>query len=312
MAGSKRLGRGLKALLGDSVGGGEGSGDDELRQVSLKDLAPGRYQPRRQIPNKTLAELADSIRAQGVVQPLVVRRIEEAETEFEIVAGERRWRAARLAGLEHVPVIVRRTSDQAALAIALIENLQREDLNAVDQAQALSRLSDEFSLTHQEVADAIGRSRPAVSNLLRLLDLDPRVQQMIVDGKLEMGHARALLSLDPSAQASVADRIAAEGMSVREVEQLVKGQDRQGAVAKKKPRQTLDQETQWFQEQLKRELGQHIAIQTRPDGKRSLSLSFENLEQLHSTLEQLEKLVSRLRRAAGPRVRNRAVDSDDG
>lgn len=307
MAGSKRLGRGLKALLGDSVvSSDEGTGDDELRHLPLSDLAPGRYQPRRQIPNKTLAELSESIRAQGIVQPLVVRPASEPGHKFEIVAGERRWRAARLAGLKVVPVIVRQTSDQAALAIALIENLQREDLNAVDQAQALSRLSDEFSLTHQQVADAIGRSRPSVSNLMRLLELDEEVQQMLGAGSLEMGHARALLSLEQAGQAEAARRIVSEKMSVREVERFVKELDRKSEQTQKPQRKTQDQETRWFQEQVKRELGQRISIQTRAKGRRSLSINFENLEHLQTMLKQLEKLVARLRRAAGPRVREQS------
>ena len=308
MAGPKRLGRGLKALLGDTVGREEERAGDELRQLAVSDLAPGRYQPRREIPNKTLAELADSIRAQGVVQPLVVRPSSAEEHPYEIVAGERRWRAARLAGLKEVPVIVRPVSDQAALAIALIENLQREDLNAVDQAQALSRLSDEFSMTHQEVADAIGRSRPAVSNLLRLLELDEQVQQMISAGQLEMGHARALLSLERERQLEAAQRIVSDAMSVREVERFVKESRGRGKSTRQKPPAVQDQETRWFQEQLKRELGESISIQTRANGRRSLSVGFENLEQLQTTLEQLEKLVARLRRAAGPRVRDRKTD----
>lgn len=309
MAGSKRLGRGLKALLGDSVAD-EGRGEDELRHLALSDLGPGRYQPRREIPNKTLAELADSIRAQGVVQPLVVRPASEAEHKYEIVAGERRWRAARLAGLKEVPVIVRQVSDQAALAIALIENLQREDLNVVDQAQALSRLSDEFSLTHQQVADAIGRSRPAVSNLLRLLELDEKVLQLLSAGKLEMGHARALLSLEGEQQLQAAQRIVSEKMSVREVERFVKRSDAKTEAAKEEQPKTQDQETRWFQEQVKRELGQSISIQTRANGRRSLTVDFENMEQLQATLERLEKLVARLRRAAGPRVRDQNDDPD--
>jgi len=309
MAGSKRLGRGLKALLGDSVPDA-GRGDDELRHLALSDLAPGRYQPRREIPNKTLAELADSIRAQGVVQPLVVRPALEPGSKFEIVAGERRWRAARLAGLKEVPVIVRQVSDQAALAIALVENLQREDLNVVDQAQALSRLSDEFSLTHQQVADAIGRSRPAVSNLLRLLELDEKVLQLLSAGKLEMGHARALLSLEREQQLQAAQRIVSEKMSVREVERFVKHSGAKTEAAKEKQPKTQDQETRWFQEQVKRELGQSISIQTRANGRRSLTVDFEDMEQLQTTLERLEKLVARLRRAAGPRVREQKEDPD--
>jgi ParB family chromosome partitioning protein len=291
-------------LLGDAAGHDEERAGDALRHLAVSDLAPGRYQPRREIPNKTLSELADSIRAQGVVQPLVVRPVLEAEQKYEIVAGERRWRAARLAGLKEVPAIVRPVSDQAALAIALIENLQREDLNPIDQAQALSRLSDEFSLTHQQVADAIGRSRPAVSNLLRLLELDVEVQQMLSAGELEMGHARALLGLGLEKQLEAAQKIVSERMSVREVERFVKEYGGQAPPGQQKRSKAQDQETRWFQEQLKRELGQSISVRTRANGHSSLRVSFENLEQLQTTLEQLEKLVARLRRAAGPRVRD--------
>ncbi|HRE12763.1 MAG TPA: ParB/RepB/Spo0J family partition protein, partial [Usitatibacteraceae bacterium] len=186
----KGLGRGLDALLG---GSDKARADGELAQLPVRRLRPGRYQPRTRMDQASLAELADSIRARGVLQPVVVRPV--AGGDYEILAGERRWRAAQLAGLERVPALVREVPDDAALGIGLIENIQREDLNAIEEAAGLKRLIDEFRLTHEETAKAVGRSRSAVTNLLRLLDLAAAVQEMLQEGRLEMGHARALLAL---------------------------------------------------------------------------------------------------------------------
>ncbi|MGH8611417.1 MAG: ParB/RepB/Spo0J family partition protein, partial [Gammaproteobacteria bacterium] len=216
------LGRGLDALLslGSAQSLSEEQGDEEPRKLALERIRPGAYQPRREIATEQLQELAASIREQGVVQPIIVRPI--AAGEYEIVAGERRWRAAQLAQLREIPVVVRKVPDRAALSIALIENIQREDLNSLEEAQALSRLVDEFGLTHEEVAEAVGRSRTTVSNLLRLLELDEEVKRLLDQGKLEMGHARALLPLPHEAQRRAARQIVAKGMSVREVERLVR------------------------------------------------------------------------------------------
>lgn len=305
MARSKRLGRGLKALLGEQVKPADEQPADSgtLQELSLDQLQKGRYQPRRDIPEAALKELAESIRAQGVIQPLVVRPVRELPGQYEIVAGERRWRAARLAKLDTVPVVVRETSDQEALAIALIENLQREDLNPIEQAEALNRLCTEFSLTHQEVADAIGRSRPSVTNLMRLLELDPAVKEMLAAGTLEMGHGRALLSLDPVEQRRLAERASAQGLSVREVERLVKGD--QGAPAKKQAKagESLDSETRWFQQLIVREVGRDVSIRPMKSGRRKLDISFDSLEQLQAALVQIGELINRLRETAGPRVR---------
>ena len=222
-----RLGRGLGALLGEvseaPVGdetGAVAASDSQLRNLPIDLLNRGKYQPRVKMDREALEELAESIRVQGVVQPLLVRRT--ADGEYEIVAGERRWRAAQIAGLAEVPAVVREISDQNAMAVALIENIQREDLNSIEEARGFQRLQDEFGLTHQDIADAVGRSRAAVSNLLRLLTLHPAVQKQVEDGALEMGHARALLGLLTEAQPRAAATVVARGLSVRDAEKLVK------------------------------------------------------------------------------------------
>ena len=228
------LGRGLEALLGTGNKGAapdlEAAPGDALHSLPIGDLQPGKYQPRTGMDPGKLAELAESIKAQGLIQPIVVRVIgqRDGRPHYEIIAGERRWRAATQAGLEDVPVVVRDVDDRAVIAMALIENIQREDLNPLEEAQALSRLIDEFSLTHQQAAEAVGRSRAAVSNLLRLLELPDGIRQLLEDKSLEMGHARALLTLAPAAALQLAKDAVAEGWSVREVERraqlLAKGQ----------------------------------------------------------------------------------------
>ena len=212
----KGLGRGLDALLGveSEVPARESPGT-----VDIDRIQPGRYQPRTKMDAASLDELAASIKAQGLIQPILVRPA--GADRYELIAGERRWRAARIAGLGEVPVVVRDVPDQAALAMSLIENIQREDLNPLEEAQGVQRLVSEFKLTHQEAADAIGRSRAATTNLLRLLNLPESVQQLVFDGQLDMGHARALLALDGELQVATAKKVAAKGLSVRETEQLV-------------------------------------------------------------------------------------------
>jgi ParB family transcriptional regulator, chromosome partitioning protein len=212
----KGLGRGLDALLDAE---NASSAAESLGTARVDRLRPGRYQPRTKMDAESLNELAASIKVQGLMQPILVRPADG--DRYEIIAGERRWRAAQIAGLDEVPVVVRDVPDQAALAMALIENIQREDLNPLEEAQGVQRLVAEFRLTHQEAADAIGRSRAATTNLLRLLNLPQSVQQLVFDGEIDMGHARALLALDSELQAGIGKKVAAKGLSVRETEQLV-------------------------------------------------------------------------------------------
>ena len=216
MSQKRGLGRGLEALLSSTAPAAAG---ERLLRLPIEHIERGRYQPRRHIGEEELAALADSIRAQGVVQPIVVRSV--GESRYELIAGERRWRASQLAGLHEIPAIVRDIADDAAAAVALIENIQRQDLNAMEEADALERLTREFGLTHEQVARAVGRSRVAVSNLLRLRQLAPKVRDLVEQLRLEMGHARALLALDADDQLAFAERVVAQGLSVRQAEQIV-------------------------------------------------------------------------------------------
>ncbi|MGH6635157.1 MAG: ParB/RepB/Spo0J family partition protein [Gammaproteobacteria bacterium] len=281
------LGRGLDALLslGSAQSSLEEESDQEPRTLALERIRPGAYQPRREIASEQLQELAASIREQGVVQPIIVRPI--AAGEYEIVAGERRWRAAQLAQLREIPVVVRKVPDRAALSIALIENIQREDLNSLEEAQALSRLVDEFGLTHEEVAEAVGRSRTAVSNLLRLLELDEEVKRLLDQGQLEMGHARALLPLPHEAQRRAARQIAAKGLSVREVERLVRRllQD----VSRETPAQgPRDPNLSRLEQDLSERLGAKIALNHTAKGKGRLVIHYHSLEQLDGILSRIK------------------------
>jgi ParB family transcriptional regulator, chromosome partitioning protein len=282
----------------------------DILAVSVDELRPGRYQPRLQLRQEGLAELAESIREQGVLQPLIVRAVSAVggdPTTYEIVAGERRWRAARLAGLTTVPVIVRELTDQEALAVALIENLQREDLNPIDQAQSMSRLVAEFGMTHEQIAKALGRSRASVSNFLRLLELADDVKTAMVDGKLDMGHARALLSLDSERQAKLARKIVRLGWSARKVEQTVKIllEDRGSG---SKLNSAIDIQTRWLERQLARELGETVTIRPGQKGGYVLQLGFADLANLDESLQRLHELVRQIRAAAGPRARESARD----
>jgi ParB family chromosome partitioning protein len=279
----------------------------DVLELGVDELRPGRYQPRGRVREESLVELAESIREQGVLQPLIVRLVappQEPKT-YEIVAGERRWRAARLAGLTTVPVIVRELSDQSALAVALIENLQREDLNPMDQARSISRLVEEFGLTHDEIATALGRSRPSVTNLLRLLDLAEDVKTAIVDGTIDMGHARALLPLDTDEQVAMARRIERLGWSVRQVERAVQAQlaSRAGSAEKTA---VIDLQTRWLANQLTRELGERVSIRPSGNGDFVLQIGFEDLAKLGKTLQRLQELVGQIHETAGPRVRETA------
>jgi ParB family chromosome partitioning protein len=281
----------------------------DVLELSIDELRPGRYQPRLQLREESLAELAESIREQGVLQPLIVRvagaeQGSEGFPGYEIVAGERRWRAARLAGLATVPVIVRELSDQSALAVALIENLQREDLNPIDQARSMARLIDEFDLTHDEIAKALGRSRVSVTNFLRLLDLADDVQKSMVEGTLDMGHARALLPLEPALQVVLARKAVRFGWSVRQVEKTVK--TLLEAPPESKPKRAIDLQTRWLERQLARELGENVSIRPGPNDDYVLQLAFGDLAKLEASLQRLQDLVRQIRTAAGPRARETA------
>jgi ParB family chromosome partitioning protein len=275
----------------------------DVLELSVDELRPGRYQPRHHLREDSLAELAESIREQGVLQPLIVRAL-APPPGYEIVAGERRWRAAQIAGLPTVPVLVRELTDQAALAVALIENLQREDLNPIDQARSMARLVEEFALTHDEIAKALGRSRSSVTNFLRLLELADEVQDAIVGGRIDMGHARALLPLEPERQVELARKIARLGWSVRKVEKTV--QTLLESPRKAKPAAAIDLQTRWLERQLARELDEKISIRPGPGGDYVLQLPFADLTKLETSLARLQELVRQIRATAGPRARETA------
>ena len=277
----KGLGRGLDALLGGNNRAPEGA-QDSLTQLDAAQLKPGKYQPRTRMDEASLAELADSIKARGVIQPIIVRAV--GEGKYEILAGERRWRAARLAGLDRVPVVIREVTDEAALGIGLIENIQREDLNPIEEANGLARLIREFQLTHDEVARAIGRSRTAVTNLLRLLELAPAVQEMVQDGRIDMGHARALLSLSRQRQVELAQQVADRQLSVRETERLV--QEATAAPRPERSAPTLDADTRRLQEQLCETLGTTVQLKPRAGGKGSVVIDYSSLDELEGLLER--------------------------
>ena len=290
MARRKGLGRGLDALLGGTgsalaLGGGDGlDRAGESRQLPVDLMQRGRYQPRSQMDDEALANLAASIRERGVLQPIMVRPITGGR--FEIIAGERRWRASQLAGLADVPVLVREVDDEDALAIALIENIQREDLNAMEEAVALQRLVDEFGLTHARAAEAVGRSRSAVSNLLRLLELNDDVRGLVESGALDMGHARALLAIGGARQSQAASEVVARGLSARETEAFVKrmlspkSASRAGKVAG-------DADVQRLERELKEHLGARVEIKARSRGRGSLVIHYTSLDELDGILKHI-------------------------
>jgi len=288
MAAKKRgLGRGLDALLGGSMAKAtpeEPQGTD-LREVPVDLLQPGKYQPRTDMHAESLEELANSIRAQGVVQPIVIRPIDDGR--YEIIAGERRWRAAQIAGLHEIPAVVRDVPDEAAIAMALIENIQREDLNPVEEAVALQRLIDEFEMTHQQAAQAVGRSRAAVSNLLRLLSLNDDVRKMLEHGDLEMGHARALLALEGQAQSDAARDVATGGYSVRETEQLVRRLGNPPAKTKKEARST-DPDIKRLQDELAQKLAAKVLFQHAAKGNGKLVIHYNSLDELDGILARIQ------------------------
>jgi ParB family chromosome partitioning protein len=292
------LGRGLDALLGvakaahvavetaadSDLTANPVTEDGALRQLPVDLIQRGKYQPRQDIAPESLRELADSIVAQGVMQPIVVRPV--AGQKFEIIAGERRWRATQLAGLDVIPAVVRDVSDQAAIAMALIENIQREDLNPIEEATSLQRLQREFDLTQQEVATAVGKSRSTVANLLRLMTLEAEVRRLVEHGDLEMGHARALLGLEGAEQSAAARTVVAKGLSVRQTEALVRN------LLKKKPprvaKKSLDPNIRRLQDDLSQRLGAAVLIQHGSKGRGKLVLSYNSLDELDGILRHIK------------------------
>ena len=299
---SKGLGRGLEALLGPQVADHTAAplpGDGLPHTLALSDLVPGRYQPRTHMDEGALYELAESIKAQGIMQPILVRRLagDEHAGRYEIIAGERRFRAAKLAGLSEVPVLVRDVADAAAAAMALIENMQREDLNPLEEAQGLSRLVQEFGLTHEQAAQAVGRSRSAASNLLRLLNLAEPVQTMLMAGDIDMGHARALLTLERAAQITAGNQIAAKKLSVREAEALVKKIGADFNLLPQKPPKTKSRDIQRVEEELSDLLMAQVEVRVKKRVKRAGRM--EDMGELaiqFGSLDALNGLIDRLRR----------------
>ncbi|KAA3651853.1 MAG: ParB/RepB/Spo0J family partition protein [Proteobacteria bacterium] len=282
------LGRGLDALLASSKHAESQQSDShssELQSLAINQLQPGQYQPRTIMAEDKLRELADSIESQGIVQPIVVRQI--SSRKYEIVAGERRWRAAKLANLTEVPVLVKQIDDQQTIAMALIENIQREDLNPLEEAQALARLIEEFSITHAQAAEAVGRSRVAVSNLLRLLDLSEPVKQLLHNEQLEMGHARCLLGLDKTQQSRVAEQIVAKNLTVRQAEAMVKEIKNPGPKkTKSTPQKSAD--IRHLEQQLSEQLCTQVAVKQQSGGKGQLVIHYHNSDELQGILERIK------------------------
>ncbi len=281
----KGLGRGLDALLGGDTPAPRARSADAVTTLPIAALQPGKYQPRTRMDQEALNTLAASIKAQGIMQPILVRPL--GGGNHEIIAGERRWRAARLAGLSEVPVLVRDVPDQQALAVALIENIQREDLNALEEATGIERLINEFSLTHQAVAEAIGKSRAAVTNLLRLLELAPPVKTLLGEGRIDMGHARALLALPAVRQTELANEAAAKGLSVREVEQRVAALLSPRSAGRTRP--AADRDVLRLQETLADQLGTRVQIRAKRKGKGSLVIDYGSLDQLDGLISLLTR-----------------------
>ncbi len=274
----KGLGRGLDALLA----GNDAQNREQQRTLPVGHIQPGKYQPRTRMDSASLEELAASIRVQGLMQPILVRPL--GEDRYEIIAGERRWRAAQMAGLSEVSTLIREIPDEAALAMALIENIQRENLNPLEEALGLQRLIDEFSMTHQQAADAVGRSRPAASNLLRLLQLAAPAQELLMSGEIDMGHARALLPLAGALQVQLAQRVVQKGLSVRETERLVQYALR---APKDSPPPKPDRDVLRLQEELADLLGAQVAIRANKRGAGKVLIEFGDLDQLEGILQRL-------------------------
>ncbi|HEY0825012.1 MAG TPA: ParB/RepB/Spo0J family partition protein [Ramlibacter sp.] len=300
----KGLGRGLEALLGpkvqehaDQSGEAGGPNPGQPASLMLQDMVPGMYQPRTRMDEGALYELAESIKAQGIMQPILVRKLSDGEHagKYEIIAGERRFRAARLAGLDSVPVLVRDVPDEAAAAMALIENIQREDLNPLEEAQGLQRLIKDFGLTHEQAAQAVGRSRSAASNLLRLLNLADPVQTMLMAGDIDMGHARALLALERAAQITAANQIAQKKLSVREAESLVKKIGAEFSLVSPKPKKEKSRDLRRIEEELSDLLTAQVEVRVKKRVKRhgrieemgEVSIQFGSLDELNGVIDRL-------------------------
>jgi len=299
----KGLGRGLEALLGPKVEEGAAPGEAPAAHpgtpasLLLADMVPGQYQPRTRMDEGALYELAESIKAQGIMQPILVRKLERGANagKYEIIAGERRYRAARLAGLDSVPVLVRDVPDESAAAMALIENIQREDLNPLEEAHGLQRLVKEFGLTHEQAAQAVGRSRSAASNLLRLLNLAEPVQTMLMAGDLDMGHARALLALERAAQITAANQIAQKKLSVREAEHLVKKLGAEFTLTSPKPKKEKSRDLRRVEEELSDLLTAQVEVRVKKRVKRGgrtedmgeVAIQFGSLDELNGLIDRL-------------------------
>lgn len=286
---NRGLGRGLDSLLAGDMGTvGEA---DSLLMLKVEQLRPGKYQPRSYMDDAALQTLAASIKAQGIMQPILVRHIDDEQ--YEIIAGERRWRASKMAGLEEIPVLVREIADEAALAMALIENIQRENLNPLEEAQGIKRLIDEFAMTHEKAALAVGRSRVAVSNLLRLLSLCAPVQDMLMHGKIDMGHARTLIGLSGAQQVMLAEEIIQNNFSVRDAEGLVKKHNEQVSPVVKENSQKLGHKTKVnhdvlsLQEALSDKLGATVNIKAGANGAGTLKINYANLDQLDEIISKI-------------------------
>lgn len=294
---SKRgLGKGLDALLGNSTSKSAKQSseqstyssetilnqDGHLKELPIEFLQPGQYQPRRVMTEEGLDELADSILAQGMIQPIVIRPI--SEQKYEIIAGERRWRAAQRAGLHQVPVLIKEVPDEAAIAMALIENIQREDLNAMEEANALHRLKEEFNLSHQQTADAVGKSRTTVTNLLRLMQLTDACKTLLERGDMEMGHARALLALDGTQQSDTAKTVVQKGLTVRETEKLIRNINEP---KKKTKKEAKDHHIVALEQQLADKIGATVAINHGNKGKGNLVINYHSLDELDGILQHL-------------------------
>jgi ParB family chromosome partitioning protein len=279
------LGRGLDALLSSGNRHDKKDvNDSELSNLPVEKIQRGQYQPRIHIRQESLEELAESIRTQGLVQPIVVRPISGG---YELIAGERRWRAAQMAGMQEIPAIIKDVADQAAAAMALIENIQRENLNPLEESQALQRLIDEFGLTHQQTADSVGRSRTAVTNLLRLLDLEDGVKEMLDEGQLEMGHARALLALSGQIQVSAARHVVAKQLSVRETERYIRKLKNDQANASKPVKAERSPDVVRLENNLSDKLGAPVRIQYNSKGQGKITVSYNNLDELDGILEHI-------------------------
>ena len=290
MATKKRglgLGRGLDALLGSAddadAAGSAGHGDSELRSLAVTSITAGKYQPRRHFDEDLLQELADSIKVQGVIEPIIVRGV--AGGRFELIAGERRWRASQLAGMSEIPALVRDIDDRTAIAIALVENIQREDLSPLEEAQSLARLIAEFKLTHQQAADAVGRSRAAVSNLLRLLEQPQAIRTMLDEGTLEMGHARALLPLAEARAIALARKAIDNDWSVRELEAAVRNASE--LPQEKPPKARRDADIEALENELAEKLGARVAINHGRGGRGKLVISYHSLDELDGILGRI-------------------------